>query len=177
MVSQSVYFVEKIVFGPGQNPPRLPEDDTSQAGYSLLGIVLSIAVCGVLMLALLFNSFLRKYSNAPRDFPSLATNSIALAAVCQRPDEDTDAYLLYVGLGIIPCKEQDSDGWLAFSTFVDLQPPRAEKLYQQPVLITQDWSGKLSTRKIAHKMSSRLGQKKKSTDVEELHTLVREEPS
>lgn len=40
--------MENIVVGPGQEPLRLPANDASQAGYSLLRIFLSVAFCGML---------------------------------------------------------------------------------------------------------------------------------
>ncbi|KAH8812621.1 hypothetical protein F5884DRAFT_820450 [Xylogone sp. PMI_703] len=105
LISQSVFVVQTIVFGPGANAVRIPKYDTSHIGYSTLGIALSITLAGVLILLLIINSFVRKYPNAPRGFPSMAVNSAAISAVCHPPKDDNEAHLFHVSLGVIEDEE------------------------------------------------------------------------
>ncbi|KAH0556332.1 hypothetical protein GP486_005741 [Trichoglossum hirsutum] len=147
LVSQSIFVVQTIVFGPGANAYRIPAYDASRIGYSVLGIIFSISVGVSLVLALLINSFTRKYVNAPCEFPSMAINSAAISAVCQRPEDDEDAHLFPVSLGVITDSNTEAmkvDGRLTFSTFIDIQPPQSGGQYLQPVIVHQDSATKRS---------------------------------
>jgi hypothetical protein len=145
LVSQSIFVVQTIAFGPGENGFRIPAYDWSRTGYSLLGLILSITIGGSLVLAPLINSFARKYPNAPCEFPSMAINSAAISAVCQRPKDDKDAHLFPVSLGFITdgtSEAMNVDGRLTFSTFIDILPPQigpqSGSQYLQPVIAYQD---------------------------------------
>jgi hypothetical protein len=78
---------------------------------------------GFLVLALLINSFARKYPTAPCEFPAMAVNSAAISAVCHPPKDDDEAHLFPVSLGIIANEKTEAmnvNGRLTFSTFIDI---------------------------------------------------------
>ena len=65
----------------------------------------------------------------------MATNSSGIAACCQRPDEDEDAYLYPVKLGVVKegvnLSSAVAEGRITFSTDVDISPPVDGMLYEQ----------------------------------------------
>lgn len=92
---------------------------------------------GVLLtLALVANSF-RRYPGVPADIPSMANNSSALSACCQRPSDDDDAFLFPVMVGIVPDlgqSRQGSGGRLTFTSFLDVKKPEPGVTYELPTL-------------------------------------------
>lgn len=138
LVSQSIFIVSLVGFGPGPDPVRLSIYDKSSVGYSPLGISLSLALGGGLITALVVNSFLRHYPEVPPDFPAMGMSSAAISTFCQRPDGDPDAFLFPVSLGLVPGPVNDGRSGhegqgltdrLVFSTFI--RPKRPENTQAQ----------------------------------------------
>ncbi|KAK5120323.1 hypothetical protein LTR85_006262 [Meristemomyces frigidus] len=129
----NIFIVLTDAYGPGPQRERMPADDRSRVGYSCLGILCSILSGAVIIAALPINSF-RRYPQAPADYPRMATNSAALAALCQRPDEDADAYLCPVQLGVVTdAIEGRFVQRVTFSTDCMLQLPVGNMSYQYAV--------------------------------------------
>ncbi|KAI0503374.1 hypothetical protein F5B22DRAFT_629537 [Xylaria bambusicola] len=138
LVSRSVFVIHSIGFSPGAENIRVSEHDSSLVGYSAFGIVSTLTIGGLIILALFVNSAIRRYPNAPRDLPLMAGNSAAIRALCQRPDDDEDAHLFPVSLGIYADEKTgaiDADGKLIFSTFIHLAAPQPEMSYVQPFIV------------------------------------------
>ncbi|KAI0123305.1 hypothetical protein BJ170DRAFT_736541 [Xylariales sp. AK1849] len=139
LTSQSIFLVRTCSFGPGLTNLRLPTYDTSAVQSSPVGTILSVSHGAALVLLLVINSFAKYYKDVPRGFPVMGYSSAAISAACQRPDDDVDAYLFPVSLGVIADSKSDSvpgvSGRLAFSTLIDLEPPEPGKQYLQPVAV------------------------------------------
>ena len=134
LVSQSVFIVQTTAYGPGSHGQRIPEDNTTRVGWSMMGILLSMLWGILLMSALVVNSF-RRYPGVPNDFPSMATNSSALSACCQRPPDDHDAYLFPVTIGVVPDLGQPRErcsGRLTFTSYLDVKKPELGATYELP---------------------------------------------
>lgn len=145
LVSQSIFVVSLVGFGPGSNPARLPIFDKSSVGYSPLGMSLSLGLGTVMILALLAHSLTRRYPAVPEDFASMGMSSAAISALCQRPDEDSDASLFPLRLGVIPFTGNDGQetGRLMFSTFVDIEEPQSNQTkYPRPVTVSSGRRGR-----------------------------------
>lgn len=131
LVSQSVFLVQTTAFGPGPDGQRLSMDDRSRVGFSALGILCSTLWGAMVILGLFVNSF-RRYSGVPKDIPSMATNSSALSACCQRPSDDEDAYLFPVRMAVVTDvgEAKGCAGRLTFTSFLDGKAPEHGKRYE-----------------------------------------------
>ena len=131
LVSQSVFLVQTTAFGPGPDGQRLLMDDRSRVGFSALGILSSTLWGTLIILALFVNSF-RRYSEVPKDIPSMATDSSALSACCQRPSDDEDAYLFPVKIATVTGvgEAKGCAGRLSFTSFIDGKEPEHGKSYE-----------------------------------------------
>ncbi|KAI1470550.1 uncharacterized protein F4812DRAFT_269841 [Daldinia caldariorum] len=148
-ISQGIFVVQTSSFGPGTNSERHSELDVSARGYSALGVLLAITLGAVLVLALMINSFARKYEGIPAGFQLIGMNSSGISLMCQRPDGDSDAHLFPVRIGVVPERENDEaemqdiqEGRLVFSTAVDIEQPKAGSWYLQPALIKAEEQAK-----------------------------------
>lgn len=144
LVSQSIFVISLAGFGPGPDPVRLPIFDKSSVGYSPLGISLSLGLGTVMTLALLVNSLARRYPAIPENFAKMGMSSAAISALCQRPDEDPDASMFPLRLGVInPTRAGGEEtGRLMFSTSIYIEEPRSgETKYPQPVTVSYRRSG------------------------------------
>ncbi|KAF4974097.1 hypothetical protein FZEAL_8970 [Fusarium zealandicum] len=138
LISQSLFLVQSCAFSPGKDGERLPHFDHSTRGYSMLGSTLAVGLAFIMVVALALNSTLRYYHNIPAGFQLMAFNSLALKAVCQRPDGDTDARYFPVRIGVVPDMEDagaDHAPRIVFSTDTELYEPENGCRYLQPVFI------------------------------------------
>lgn len=136
LISESLFLVRIQAFGPGSDIYRIPDLDKSEVGYSILGIILAITVGFTMVVALVVNSAVRKYENAPAGFLAMATSSAAISAVCRPPKDDKEAHLFEVRLGVVKCGKRDSGraiGQITFSTHIHLEEPQSGTVYLQPV--------------------------------------------
>ncbi len=85
----------------------------------------------------MINAILRHYHDIPLGFQQMAFNSSAIMTLCQRPEDDKDAYLFPISIGVInddASKLLGCAGRIVFSTDITLmQPPEPEKYYLGPV--------------------------------------------
>lgn len=137
LVSQSVFLEQTMGFDTSPDPARVPSFDQTAVGYSQLGQVLAIGLGGLLIIALLTNSSLRKYGGAPSGFVRAGMSSALIRAFCQRPEEDCDAVYFPVRVGAIKNsnrKDIHSDPLvLAFSTYINIAAPVSMENYFLPV--------------------------------------------
>jgi len=132
LVSQSVFTVQTSCYGPGPSGQRIPSGDASRVGFSVLGILLTTLLGVVVVLLLALNS-LRRYPNAPDDFPRMAINSAALHANCCKPSEDKDAHLCPLRLGVVRHDVRlppGCEGRVAFSTDSNIEHPASDTSYE-----------------------------------------------
>ncbi|OTB13098.1 hypothetical protein K445DRAFT_320282 [Daldinia sp. EC12] len=141
-ISQGIFVVQTSSFGPGADGQRYSEFDVSARGYSALGVLLAITLGGVLVLALVVNSFARKYKGVPAGFQLIGLNSSGISLMCQRPEGDSDAHLFPVRIGVVSERENEKEeigdakaGRLVFSTAINLEQPKTGSWYLQPALI------------------------------------------
>lgn len=135
LISESLFLVRIQGFGPGSEIYRIPDLDKFEVGYSDLGVILAIALSSTMMIALLVNAVVRKYEDAPAGFPAMATNSAAICAACRPPEEDKEAHLFEVRLGVVKHGKRDhgpETGQITFSTHIHLEEPKAGTVYLQP---------------------------------------------
>lgn len=136
LISQGIFLIQTSTFGPGANGERLPELDTSSRGFSLLGAILGGAVGAILVVALLLNSVLRWYENIPSKFQLMGSNSSAIEALCDRPEDDSEAYMFPISIGMVDEERSQSSDCikkLGFSTATDLtQTPEEGTEYMGP---------------------------------------------
>lgn len=136
LISESLFLARIQAFGPGPEVYRIPDQDKFEVGYSILGIILSIALGSTMVVALLVNSAVRKYENAPAGYPAMATDSAAICASCRPPKEDKQAHLFEVRLGVVKSGKRDGGpglGQITFSTHIGLEEPQTGAMYLQPV--------------------------------------------
>ena len=87
-----------------------------------------------MLLALWLNSF-RRYKSLPSYVLRMATDSAAISASCHAPSQDEEARFFPVRLGVVTEDPSTDDvGRLAFSTDVDMQPPRDGGEYLLPLV-------------------------------------------
>ena len=112
LVSQSVFVIQSIGMAYGTSLYRHPEFDTSLVGYSSIGMVYSLTLGSIMILALVTLGFCNSYRPRPYDkeqetaaqsytMPLVSTCSAAISAACHRPDEDFDSHLLPVRWGFV----------------------------------------------------------------------------
>ncbi|KAF2094484.1 hypothetical protein NA57DRAFT_46583 [Rhizodiscina lignyota] len=139
LISQSIFVVQSSSFGPGADGGRLPVYDGTGRGSSILGSILAITLAAGLVIALLVNSVLRHYVDIPPGFQLMGFNSSAIRTVCQRPKDDSDAYLYPISLGIVRDEQYRISGCthrLVFSTDIDqIQPPEAGAEFIGPCFV------------------------------------------
>jgi len=141
LISQSVFTVQTSVYGAGPDGQRSKSLDASRVGFSSIGILFSTCVGGMLITALICNSFRRYGSMVPENFPRMATNSAGIWANCHRPLLDKDAYKYPLQLGAVtPDLQSDGLRRVTFSSDTDLQPPEKGALYE-----FAHWPGKSIT--------------------------------
>lgn len=135
LISESLFLVRIHEFGPGSEIYRIPDLDKFEVGHSDLGVILAIALSSTMMIALLVNAVVRKYEDAPAGFPAMATDSAAICAACRPPEEDKDAHLFEVRLGVVKRGRRDQGpetGQITFSTQIHLEEPKKGTIYLQP---------------------------------------------
>jgi len=135
LVSQSVFTVQTTAYGPGQDGAPIPSTNASRLGYSPLGILLTTIVGAVLILALVVNSCRRYKSVVPARLPRMATDSNTIRALCCSANEDREAHLYPVQLGIVVRGLEGEipdgcEGRLAFSTDTEMVEPEGGRLYE-----------------------------------------------
>jgi hypothetical protein len=135
LVSQSVFTVQTTAYGPGHDGQPIPFTNASRLGYSPLGILFTTLLGVVLILALIANSCRRYKYVVPAHFLQMATNSNAISALCSSANEDKEAHLYPVKLGIVAHGLEDEiplgcSGRLAFSTDIDMLEPEGGRLYE-----------------------------------------------
>lgn len=136
LISESLFLARIQAFGPGSDIYRIPDLDKFEVGFSVLGIILAIAVGSTMVAALLVNSVARKYEDAPTGFPAMATSSAAICAACRPPEEDKEAHLFELKLGVVKLGKRDHGpeiGQLTFSTHIHLEEPQSGTVHLQPV--------------------------------------------
>lgn len=111
MISQSVFVIQTVGFV----APDFKHDsklDASVIGYSSMGIILSMALGGAMVVALIMIGVFGKYKpknlkGAPGEgeptypMPLVSTCSAAISAACHRHSEDIHAHLLPVRWGYV----------------------------------------------------------------------------
>lgn len=141
LISQSIFLVQTSVFEPGSNSPRIETLDSSGRGYSHLGALLALALALALVLALFLMAFFRKYENTLPGLERMAHDCSAIQALCQRPDDDKNAHLFPISMGMVQderSEEAECEGRLCFSTDIGLcQEPLPGRLYLLPVLASK----------------------------------------
>lgn len=130
-ISQSIFLVQSSAFSAGPDGQRLRMCDYSARGYNLGGGVSAIAVGSAALAALLVNSLLRGYHDIPAGFQRMAFHSMAIQAICQRPDGDVDAAFFPVRIGVSMGRGERAQ--IVFSTDTELRKPRNGEVYLQPV--------------------------------------------
>ncbi|RYP84308.1 hypothetical protein DL769_001223 [Monosporascus sp. CRB-8-3] len=137
-----IFLVQTSSFGPGPAGQRHSEFDISARGYSVLGIILAITLWAVFVLALTIHSFAREFRGIPCGFHLMGMSSAGIGLMCKRPEDDSDAYLFPVSIGVLHDKKNQEierkgkQGHLAFSTHIKLEQPKAGCWYLQPTLLT-----------------------------------------
>ncbi|KAL7896164.1 hypothetical protein HDV63DRAFT_398161 [Trichoderma sp. SZMC 28014] len=136
LISQGIFLIQTTTFGPGANGERYPEYDTTSRGFSLLGAILGGGVGAAMIVALVLNSVIRSYENIPPQFQLMGYNSSAIEAMCDRPEDDSEAYMFPISIGLVDGeRDQSSDciKKLTFSTDIDLdQAPQKGTAYIGP---------------------------------------------
>ncbi|UKZ68983.1 uncharacterized protein TrAtP1_010003 [Trichoderma atroviride] len=136
LISQGVFLIQTSTFGPGANGERLPEFDTTSRGFSALGAILGLSVGAVMVVALILNSMIRSYENIPPDFQLMGFNSSAIEAMCDRPEDDSEAYMFPISIGLVDGEQIQLSGGIKkmiFSTATDLiQAPEEGTEYMGP---------------------------------------------
>lgn len=132
LISQSLFLVQASSFSGGANGQRLPVFDFTARGYSILGSWASLSLGFLLVGGFLAHSGWRSYRDIPPGFQLMGFNSSAIQATCQRPEDDVDAYLFPVSLGIIGKQGAER---LLFSTHVNLVRPMPGESYLLPSII------------------------------------------
>lgn len=131
LISQSVFTVQTSVYGAGPDGQRSKSLDASRLGFSSIGILFSTCVGGILIIALVCNSFRRYGSVTPENFPRMATKSAGIWANCHRPLLDEDAHLYPLQLGAVtPGLRSENPRRVTFSSDTDLQSPTEGELYE-----------------------------------------------
>jgi hypothetical protein len=129
LVSQSVFTVQTSVYGAGPDGQRSNSMDASRVGFSSIGILFSTCVGGMLIMALIGNSFRRYGHVVPKSFPRMATNSAGIWANCHRPLLDEDAHLYPLRLGAVtPDVQSGGLRRVTFSSDTGLRPPKGGEL-------------------------------------------------
>ena len=122
-ISQSIFFVRTVAYNP--DGTKGPPNDTSDIGFSPIGIVFAFSLALTMILALGVVAVLKKF---PDTIPLMSTNSAAISAACHPPADDIDAYLLPVHWGVISSKDS-MIGECSFTTSRDVQAPVPGLLY------------------------------------------------
>ncbi|KAG9253452.1 uncharacterized protein F5Z01DRAFT_623591 [Emericellopsis atlantica] len=141
LISQSIFLVQSSAFSAGPDGQRLRMSDYSARGFTLLGTGLAIALGLVALAALLLNSLIRRYHDIPPGFQRMAFHSMAIQALCQRPEGDSDAAFFPVRIGVTSADAGASATrcWprVVFSTDTELQTPKNGERYLQPVFVDE----------------------------------------
>lgn len=143
-ISQGIFLVQTRSFGAGPLGEWHPEFDVSARGYTVLGIVLAIALGAILVLGLMINSSARSFRDIPEGFQLLGMSSTGIGLMCQRPLDDTDAHLFPISIGVVPDQDASTagaQGRLTFSTYIGLQRPKTGCWYSQPILVEEKRGG------------------------------------
>ena len=112
LVSQSVFVIQSIGMAYGTSFYRYPESDTSTVGYSNIGMVYSLILASIMILALVLLGLCNSHRPRPHDkehettaqsytMPLVSTCSAAISAACHRHAEDCDSHLLPVRWGFV----------------------------------------------------------------------------
>lgn len=125
LISQSLFLVQASTFASGVDGTRMPGWDSSARGYTPLGGLLSLAVAMIVLVSLIVNSLARSFKDIPHDFERMGYNSSAITLLCSRPQDDDDAHLFPVSLGMVhnyKITDHECKGRLVFSTDIQIVP-------------------------------------------------------
>ncbi|TLD05234.1 uncharacterized protein PgNI_09344 [Pyricularia grisea] len=137
LVSQAIFLVQTLGFDTAwPDPRRVPSFDHTAVGHSHLGEVLALMMGGVMIVALLVNSFARYHQPCPPGLPGSGVDSALIRAFCSRPARDVDADIFPVRLGVV----QNTDAWdghsgpptVVFSTYTRIEKPVSDASYLLP---------------------------------------------
>lgn len=146
LISQSVFVIQTI----GYNSPDFHPNDSlggSIVGYSSIGILFSMLLGGIMVLALVLLGAFKKYTvKRPTDgsespsypTPLVSTCSAAIGAACHSHPDDTDVGLLPVRWGYVSNLPGKGPGRLTFTTARDVWYPSEENIRQGLVERTND---------------------------------------
>lgn len=135
LVSESLFVVQTIGFDTNGKLLDSSGFSGSVVGYSILPIVLATICGGVMVIGLLVNSMVRNHQDVPQEFLKWGSSSVHIESLCHRPDEDFDAHLFPLSIGIV------SDSLpggitgptrLSFSTDIHLRLPQEGEIYMLP---------------------------------------------
>lgn len=135
LVSQSLFVVQTIGFDTDGELLLPSRFNGSAVGYSILPIVLATICGGIMVIGLLVNSVVRSHQNVPQGFLTWGSSSAHIESLCQRPDEDFDAHLFPVSIGVVTSSllgGPTGPPRLAFTTDIALRSPKDEEIYVLP---------------------------------------------
>jgi hypothetical protein len=94
-----------------------------EVAYSPLAILIAVLFGSAMVLGMIANGA-RKLNGGIL----VGNNSLAIAAACQRPEKDHDAYLKPVMWGVLKREGKEEAGHCTF-TSEDVEPPKVGELY------------------------------------------------
>ena len=124
-ISQALFLVRVVMY----DENNMDIADASRAGFSPIGIILAFSLACMLVIALVFTGFLRRYSGGEHAVPLFSTCSAAISAACHAPKDDQDAHLLPVRWGVVG-SDEDGISHCSFTTAMDVRPPSEGALYR-----------------------------------------------
>ena len=101
------------------------ENNIVTCGYSVMPIIFSIALGGIMLLSLIILAVFRRL---PAGMPLMGSRSAVIAAACHRPKEDKDAARLPVQWGAIGDTDGQEIGHCAL-TSMEVTKPIEGRLY------------------------------------------------
>ncbi|KAJ5170164.1 uncharacterized protein N7500_002947 [Penicillium coprophilum] len=135
LVSESLFVVQTIGFDTNGKLLDSSSFSGSVVGYSLLPIVLATIWGGVMVIGLLVNSFARNHQDVPQEFLKWGSSSAHIESLCSRPDEDYDAHLFPLSIGVVSDSLPGGISGpprLSFSTDIHLRLPQDGEVYMLP---------------------------------------------
>ena len=124
-ISQSLLLVRTVSYD--INGSDIPLGDTSQVGFSPIGIILSFSLATAMVIALVAIGFIKRGADREHAMPLMSTCSAAISAGCHRLMDDFDAHLLPVRWGVV--SSEGSVGHCSFTTARDVSSPVPGSLY------------------------------------------------
>jgi hypothetical protein len=121
LISSSLFISRTEVLDTTGDPESI---SFMKIGYSPLAILVSLVFGGTMVLAMIVNGARRLQPGSVL----VANNSLAIAAACQRPEDDINAHLNAVRWGVVREKNIDGKGHCCF-TSREVDPPEVGELY------------------------------------------------